>query len=43
MLFNVMLRRMPCNGCAFCASLRGTIQLPDDGPRTETCQSVLMF
>ena len=39
-----MLRRVPCYGCAFCVSLRDTlarnIQLPDDGLRTETCQSV---
>jgi len=67
-LCNVMLRRVPCYGCAFCASLQRneaqnatipnwyseinvtfysvtlarTIWLPDDGPRAETCRSVLM-
>ena len=35
MLCNVMLRRVPCYGCALCASLRDT----DDGLRTETCSS----
>ena len=36
-----MLRRVPCYGCAFCASLRDTgSKLPDDGPRNETCRSV---
>ena len=39
-----MLRRVPCYGCAFCASLRDTgsklRKLPDDGLRTETCWSV---
>jgi len=42
-----MLRRVPCYGCAFCASLRGThartIRLPDDGPRTETYRSVFII
>ena len=27
----------------YCMTLARTIRLPDDGPRTETCRSVLMF
>jgi len=32
MLCNVMLRRVPCYGCAFCASLRDTDILAMHGP-----------
>jgi len=42
-----MLRRVPCwyseiNVTFYCVTLARTIWLLDDGPRTETCRSVLM-